>query len=318
MDSKRLARVEIKDAAKGEVEAVFATLDVIDKDGDVTNKGAFSEGAPVSISAFGHKSWEGQLPVGKGTIHEVGNEAVFKGRFFLNTTGGRDTFEVVKEMAEENGPGMEWSYGFHVEDSERGEREGKSVRFLKQLKVMEVSPVMEGAGVGTRVTGIKDAADYDAWLKRTFSAEQRRAMSDNGKAMPDGSFPISTEEDLHNAIRAIGRAKNPAAARRHIMSRARAMGHGDLIPDDWKSFNADIEYATDVVSEIRKGAERVVALRAEKGKNLSNINMDSLGGLREELRKLDAILDSKDDNTSEDDTEMTQIELALIEEELDS
>ena len=52
--------------------------------------------------------------------------------------------------------------------------------------------------------------------------------------MPDGSFPIVTEEDLHNAIRAHGRAKNPDAAKAHIKARAKEMGHEDALPDDWK------------------------------------------------------------------------------------
>ena len=156
---KALRNVEIKDAAKGHVSAVFATLDVVDKDGDVTVKGAFNEGQKVAISNFGHKIWEGAPPVGKGVIKEVGNEAVFEGQFFMNTTHGRDAFETVKALAEDDGPGTEWSYGFDVQDSEpaqKGSSYGdKHRRTLKRMKVHEVSPVLIGAGVGTRVTGIK-------------------------------------------------------------------------------------------------------------------------------------------------------------------
>ena len=88
---KTFSQVTVKDAAQGLVEAVFARFDVIDKDGDITVKGAFTDGASCVISAYGHKSWEGALPVGKGTIHEVGDTAVFSGQFFLNTSHGRDT-----------------------------------------------------------------------------------------------------------------------------------------------------------------------------------------------------------------------------------
>jgi hypothetical protein len=51
--------------------------------------------------------------------------------------------------------------------------------------------------------------------------------------MPDGSFPIADEEDLHNAIQAIGRAKDPEAAKAHIKKRARALGKEALIPEGW-------------------------------------------------------------------------------------
>jgi hypothetical protein len=71
--------------------------------------------------------------------------------------------------------------------------------------------------------------------KRDFTASDRKRLAGEGKAMPDGSFPIANEEDLHNAIRAIGRASNPAAAKKHIKARASAMGMTDALPDDWKS-----------------------------------------------------------------------------------
>jgi hypothetical protein len=69
--------------------------------------------------------------------------------------------------------------------------------------------------------------------KREFSADQRRAAAKSGAAMRDGSYPIENKSDLANAIRAIGRAKNPAAAKAHIKSRARAMGATSMLPEDW-------------------------------------------------------------------------------------
>lgn len=70
-------------------------------------------------------------------------------------------------------------------------------------------------------------------LKRAFSPEKRRDLAKGGMALPDGSFPIVTEGDLKNAIMAFGRAKNRAAAKRHIMKRARALKRTDLIPEKW-------------------------------------------------------------------------------------
>lgn len=69
--------------------------------------------------------------------------------------------------------------------------------------------------------------------KRDFNTEQRREAADSGDAMPDGSFPIKNGEDLGNAIRLAGKAKDPAAARRHIKSRAKALGLSSRIPEDW-------------------------------------------------------------------------------------
>jgi HK97 family phage prohead protease len=165
MDTKNL-RVEVKDADKGQVSAVFSTNDVIDSDGDVTVKGAFTDGAPVRISAYQHMSWSGALPVGKGVLRVSGKETQLDGQFFLQTTAGRDTFEVVKQM----GDLQEWSYGYDVVDAEFGEHDGKNVRFLKALKVHEVSPVLIGAGVGTRTLAAKSGG-------RTFSDEATLVMA---------------------------------------------------------------------------------------------------------------------------------------------
>jgi Caudovirus prohead serine protease len=148
---KSLSRVEIKSADKGKVSAVFATFNVIDKDGDVTLPDAFEDGAEVVISSYQHTSWQGALPVGKGRIRTTAKEAILDGQFFMDTTAGRDTFEVVKQL----GARQEWSYGFDTVEGDWGEFDGKEVHFLKKIKTHEVSPVLVGAGVNTRTLETK-------------------------------------------------------------------------------------------------------------------------------------------------------------------
>lgn len=72
-------------------------------------------------------------------------------------------------------------------------------------------------------------------LKRAFSEEKRTELAKGGMALPDGSYPIVSEEDLRNAIQAFGRAKDKEAAKAHIMKRARALGAESLIPENWKA-----------------------------------------------------------------------------------
>lgn len=76
-------------------------------------------------------------------------------------------------------------------------------------------------------------AKEEYYDKRERSMETRRRLAESGEAMPDGSYPIVTIEDLRNAIQAVGRASNYDAARRHIISRARALGRVDLLPEEW-------------------------------------------------------------------------------------
>lgn len=69
-----------------------------------------------------------------------------------------------------------------------------------------------------------------------FTAEERRNLAKQGKAMPDGSFPIRNVSDLHNAIRAVGRGNaSHDAIRRFIIRRAIALGAREAIPSSWNS-----------------------------------------------------------------------------------
>jgi phage head maturation protease len=143
----------VKATSEGRVTAVFATLGVVDSDGDVTLPGAFENGAPVRISAYNHTSWAGALPVGKGTISERGNEAILDGQFFMDTQAGRETFTTVRQL----GALGEWSYGYDILEAEPGTHDSQRVQFLKRLKVHEVSPVILGAGIDTRTVAAKNA-----------------------------------------------------------------------------------------------------------------------------------------------------------------
>lgn len=148
------ARVQVKNADEGFVEAVFATLNVIDKDGDVILPGAITEGTKVAVSAYGHSSWGGELPIGKGTIHEVGDELVAKLGFFMETSHGRDAFHTVKGL-EEMG---EWSFSLQEITSTDGEWQGKQANIISRIgAIKEVSPVFVGAGVNTRTLATKGA-----------------------------------------------------------------------------------------------------------------------------------------------------------------
>jgi len=74
----------------------------------------------------------------------------------------------------------------------------------------------------------------DFILEREFSDEERQKLADEGKAMKDGSFPIETEQDLKNAIKAHGRASDPEEAKKWIIKRAKEMGKADILPEDWQ------------------------------------------------------------------------------------
>jgi hypothetical protein len=91
-----------------------------------------------------------------------------------------------------------------------------------------------------------DDLSVEVLEKRDFTAAERDKAADKGQAMPGGGFPIKTKQDLKNAIAAFGRAKDKAAAKKHIISRARALGAVDMLPADW-----GVSKALGIVDQVR-------------------------------------------------------------------
>jgi hypothetical protein len=142
----------------GTAEVVFATLGVVDKDGDIAFAADFQDGASAKVAPWGH-DW-GSLPTGGATIHVSSNtglngedEMIAKTRFLLKTDQGRNTYETLKGL-KDMGVNVEWSYGFDTE-REPFDMNGKLVQRMRSVKVHEVSPVMIGAGVNTRTLAVK-------------------------------------------------------------------------------------------------------------------------------------------------------------------
>jgi hypothetical protein len=136
----------------GTARVVFATMGVVDHDGDLTERGAFGRQTAKLIPAHDWKS----PSIGVVEIHESGSQAVGDIRFNLSMSAAQEWYQALKFNAE-NDILQEYSYGYEVLASEPRFIEGKRVRVLKKLRVFEVSPVLVGAGVGTHTVDIKSA-----------------------------------------------------------------------------------------------------------------------------------------------------------------
>lgn len=155
--TKRFQPTDLKiDAEAGTFEAVFATLNVRDHDGDVIVPGAIGK-QRVQISQYNHGShWEGvhALPIGVGDAFERGDEAIVSGSFNLHNPDAKLTYETIKYLVGE-GFKQEWSFALRDISGQWGEHDGEGVYFIQSVKIPEVSPVLEGAGIDTRVLAIK-------------------------------------------------------------------------------------------------------------------------------------------------------------------
>lgn len=307
VERKTLTKVSVKDADAGTVEAVFATLNVIDHDGDVILPGAFQSGQKVRISAYNHASWgPAMLPVGKGTITEEGDEAIFRGQFFMDTQVGADTFRTVKNLDDLG----EWSFGFDLKQgsTREGEHNGEQARFIGPLPdgtagivTHEVSPVMLGAGIGTRTLAAKGfASDLDAILKEVKEGRELSTANVNRLA------------NIAKTLRESGDEIDDLVSRN--------------TRDDGKQDDQPQMKLTDHLDAVKTGDEaiiervrEVVTLRTEQGKQLGQESRDAaetLADTWESCAKALRDVVTSADATDNGDNSLTEAEAAAIDAEL--
>lgn len=142
-------QIDLDGEPEGAFIARFSTFGVVDVYGDVTTSSTFRDGQDVIVGAWGHNRLA--LPTGRGRVEVRDDGAYIRGRFFLDTTHGRDTYLTVKGLGEL----QQWSYLFIVRDAAEVERDGMLVRELRSVDLISVDPVDRGAGFGTQTVAIK-------------------------------------------------------------------------------------------------------------------------------------------------------------------
>lgn len=87
-----------------------------------------------------------------------------------------------------------------------------------------------------------------------FTKEEREELAKEGKAMPDGSYPIRNDEDLKNAIATYGLGKSAKEdIRAHIIKRAKELNRESMIPENWmESASSDSEFAIKISDKEMK------------------------------------------------------------------
>jgi len=147
MEELEYKTFQVKANDEGQLQAVFSTFGVVDHDGDIVEATAFTSGQPV-IMVWSH-DWTD--PVGKGLVEVTSAEAIFNGRFFMDTVRGQEAYKTVKAV----GDLQEYSWGFQVLDAAWEQRDAETIRVIKRAELFEVSPVLKGAGIGTRTLALK-------------------------------------------------------------------------------------------------------------------------------------------------------------------
>lgn len=300
MNTKTFGDVTIKSADEGHVKATIATIGVVDRDGDVMMDGSLTE-TKVAISPFGHAIWAartpGTQPVGYGTFKQDGDRLVFDGRFNLDTQGGREAFADLK-LALDEGVNTEWSFSLQDIVATKGEVDGQPARFISSFRPAEVCRVLQGASVGSGTMAVKSAM-----AAKQLMSSVRRLLSEAGRNRWPGRYSYVEDFDTDAGL-AVFELYNEMGGGYSLVqvSFTRTDTSVELGAEEtpvhettvYLAKNKFSEHATKVLADVDGLAERaraVVALRAEKGKSISDESAGLLAQVVASLEAVKAVLD---------------------------
>ena len=306
-ENKSNKSIELKtvDDEKGSVEAVFSVYNTLDTDGDVVIPGAIKSGFKNNQvpMVFAHK-WD--QPIGKGVIDTDDDKATFRGSFFMETEAGKEAYNLAKEM----GDLQEWSFGFRINDYEVApfQKDGQDevdVRYLKDLEVFEVSPVLVGANRETYTLAIKsgEEAVYESNNLDEEKAAVATDMFDNpGEAMNrskelscavgvhttevDGKevfMPCKTHAEYEEAIKDDKKDLDSEESTEEVLEENQEKVSEEESLPTGKRFSEEVKDVLAALESLIVRAKAIEVLRSKDGRTLSERASSALRAVQEDL-----------------------------------
>ena len=303
--------LELKSDTEGKVSAVFSVFNSLDSDGDIVLPGSIKSGFKSgSVPMVWAHKWD--MPIGKGSIDSDGEKATFNGEFFMDTESGKEAYKIVKNMADM----QQWSFGYRVNDAERGKigegEEEKDARFLKDLTVFEVSPVLVGANQDTYTMAIKS---NEQLLKEIVGTDEEKAVLGSSSF---GKEPVSEtlqEEDAVNPaveVEEVDKEKsvtvqelleNPTVYLKELykLKEAQLETQEEISEDAPKAFSEQVKDVLAALNDLMVRATAIAMLRAKDGRKLGEKATEALRAVQEDLQdawvELDQFIDNVGENT---------------------
>jgi len=241
---------------------------------------------------WAHK-WD--MPIGKGSIKSDGDKATFEGEFFMDTESGKEAYKIVKNMADM----QQWSFGYRVNDAERGKfgegDEEKDARYLKDLTVFEVSPVLVGANQDTYTMAIKSNEE----LLKEILGEEKGVMTTESMNQPDPN----EEQEEEKSVTVEELLENPATYLKELYKLKEAVleTQEEISEDAPKAFSEQVKDVLAALNDLMVRATAIAMLRAKDGRKLGEKATEALRAVQEDLQdawvELDAFIDNVSENT---------------------
>ena len=300
--------LELKSETEGKVSAVFSVFNSLDSDGDIVLPGSIKSGFKSgSVPMVWAHKWD--MPIGKGSIKSDGDKATFEGEFFMDTDSGKEAYKIVKNMADM----QQWSFGYRVNDAERGKigegDEEKDARFLKDLTVFEVSPVLVGANQDTYTMAIKSNEE----LLKEIVGEEKGVLGNS--TFLENEEPEEPQEE-EKSITVEELLESPAMYLKELYKLKEAIieTQEEISEDAPKAFSEQVKDVLAALNDLMVRATAIAMLRAKDGRKLGEKATEALRAVQEDLQDAWVELDQFIDNVGEN-TVVTE-EIIDVEEEL--
>ena len=288
--------LELKSETEGKVSAVFSVFNSLDSDGDIVLPGSIKSGFKSgSVPMVWAHKWD--MPIGKGSIKSDGEKATFEGEFFMDTDSGKEAYKIVKNMADM----QQWSFGYRVNDAERGKigegEEEKDARFLKDLTVFEVSPVLVGANQDTYTMAIKSNEE----LLKEIVGEEKGVMTTESMNQPDPEEEPKDEEEKSITVEEL--LESPAMYLKELYKLKEAIieTQEEVSENAPKAFSEQVKDVLAALNDLMVRATAIAMLRAKDGRKLGEKATEALRAVQEDLQdawvELDQFIDNVGENT---------------------
>ena len=284
---------ELKEEAEGKVSAVFSVFNSLDSDGDVVLPGSIKSGFKSGDvpMVWAHK-WD--MPIGKGRINEDDGKATFDGEFFMDTDSGQEAYKIVKNM----GDMQQWSFGYRVNDAERApfksadSEDEQDARYLKDLTVFEVSPVLVGANQETYTMAIKSNKE----LVEDLVEEEKKSVlgsSSFQKEEPEAEVPSEEpSEEEEKSITVDELIENPALYLKELQAVRDSIKEASIetqeseeieVSEKSQTFSEQVKDVLAALNDLMVRATAIAMLRAKDGRTLGTKATEALRAVQEDL-----------------------------------
>lgn len=274
--------LEFKAEEEGKVSAVFSVFNTLDSDGDVVVpeaiKSGFKSGSVPMVWA--HK-WD--MPIGKGEIKQDGDKATFEGSFFMDTESGKEAYNLVKAM----GDLQQWSFGYRVNDSERGKFKSNDkevdARYLKDLSVYEVSPVLVGANQDTYTMAIKSNKELlEELTKDTLSSDSFVEKEPEEKPAEEIVAHDANAEHCECCSKGYGSCDYDKTGK-CAKEMKKSADIDEVSEEEKKSFSEEVKDVLAALNNLMTRANAIAMLRAKDGRKIGTKATEALRAVQEDL-----------------------------------